>query len=220
MSNAIKHVLPAVLALATITVAGAQIQTAQPHNQSTSSPAPSLTTASRPASLSSSETPALPNLPRPALSAGLALPIPMHSASAATGSIIVTGGAVNGSSPRLSAQDLYYSGGIPVELFERFSPSQRVDAGTFGLNLHLPFVKATLAMGGGEVALNGGLMTLARSAGLAEAHLDIASPNSKFGVRVQGRAMYYRSPLMATPWISTANWVVTERPAISAYYRF
>ena len=218
MSNAIKHVLPAVLALATITVAGAQIQTAQPHNQSTSSPAPSLTTASRPATLPSSAALNLPNLPRPAISAGLALP--MHSASVGGGAILITSGAVNGSSPRLSAQDLYYSGGIPVELFERFSPSQRVDAGTFGLDLHLPVVKATLAMGGGEVALNGGLMTLARSAGLAEAHLDIASPNSKFGIRVQGRAMYYRSPLMATPWISTANWVVTERPSFSAYYRF
>jgi len=126
----------------------------------------------------------------------------------------------NGGAAHMSQQDLYYSGGIPVELFERFSPNQRVDAGSFGLNLHVPGVKSSLSMGGGEVAMNGGMMTLARSAGLAEAHLEISSLNSHFGILIQGRAMYYRSPFMATPWISTANWVVTERPSFSAYYHF
>jgi len=121
---------------------------------------------------------------------------------------------------RLNEPQPFYRDGLPVEFYDHFASTQPDVFGDLALNLHLPGVKSSISMGGGEVAVKGGMMSMARGAGLAEAHLEIASLDGRFSLQVQGRALYARSPLMSTPFLSTANWVVTERPAFSAAYHF
>ena len=58
-----------------------------------------------------------------------------------------------------------------------------------------------------------------RGAGLLEAGLDLPV-NRHFGLRLQGRSLYYRAPNFYTPLISTRSWVVTEQPSLSSYIRF
>jgi len=114
---------------------------------------------------------------------------------------------------------LYCNGAVPAELFETFRVLETTNSG-FGLNLHIPGVRSMVSMGGGEVAVSRGMMSMARSAAIAEAGLNIATLDGKFGIRVQGRAITTRSETFTTPLFSTANWVVTEKPAFSAFYHF
>ena len=114
---------------------------------------------------------------------------------------------------------LYYNGGVPAELFETFRVLETTDSG-FGLNLHIPGIRSMVSMGGGEVAMSGGMMSMARSAAIAEAGLNLTTLDGRFGIRVQGRAITTRSQTFTTPLFSTANWVVTEKPAFSAFWHF
>jgi hypothetical protein len=114
---------------------------------------------------------------------------------------------------------LYYNGAVPSELFEPFRVLE-TNSSSFGLDLHIPGMRSMVTMGGGEVAMSGGMMSMARSAAIAEAGVSLTTLDGRLGIRVQGRAITTRSQTFTTPLFSTANWVVTEKPAFSAFYHF
>lgn len=211
-----KRILTAIFALASATMACGQAQNSQIRAVMISAPAPSKPVAS-----------AVPV--RAAASANLRAAIsPSLQASIAPKLLIslrtapVTGiDAVEEQHGYAHASEvtLYYNGAVPAELFETFRVLETTNSG-FGLNLHIPGVRSMLSMGGGEVAVSGGMMSMARGAAIAEAGLNIATLDGRFGIRVQGRAITTRSQTFTTPLFSTANWVVTEKPAFSAFYHF
>lgn len=59
-----------------------------------------------------------------------------------------------------------------------------------------------------------------RGAGLAELGFDLPVHWTHIGFRVEGRALFYRSPNFYSAAISNRGWRATSEPAISAYYRF
>jgi len=121
----------------------------------------------------------------------------------------------------LTAQDLYYSGDVPAEFFQPQSAGQLEHTAAFGLDLHIPGMRSLISMGGGDVEMSSSsMMGMARSAGIAEARLDLASLGGRFTLRIQGRALCARSATFVTPLFSTENWLVTEKPSINAAWHF
>lgn len=86
----------------------------------------------------------------------------------------------------------------------------------------LPF-QPFMSIGGGAIDFDPRYLRAPnqwRGAGLAEVGFDLPVRWTHIGFRVEGRALFYRSPNFYNSAISNRSWRATSEPALSAFYRF
>ena len=86
---------------------------------------------------------------------------------------------------------------------------------------HLGAMQAQFSMGGGDVETSqSSLYNLTRAAAVAEAGVDVSTPDHRFGIRVQGRAMVTQQIMVSLPVPHQINVLVPEYPSMLAYVHF
>ncbi|HXB61977.1 MAG TPA: hypothetical protein VNU94_03890, partial [Acidobacteriaceae bacterium] len=94
--------------------------------------------------------------------------------------------------------------------------------GAFLFESHLRGIRPFLALGGGSIDFIpafAGLHNQWRATGLAEAGFDLPA-GRHFGVRVQGRGLFYRAPNFNNSALQTRTWVATVEPTVGLYARW
>lgn len=95
--------------------------------------------------------------------------------------------------------------------------------GAFLFESHMRGVRPFLALGGGAIDFIpsnvAGAHNQWRGAGLAELGFDIPATRH-FGVRVQGRSLFYRAPNFNNNALQSRTWVATVEPGVSLYARW
>jgi hypothetical protein len=82
-------------------------------------------------------------------------------------------------------------------------------------------VLAAFSMGGGDVQMSQpSLYSLTRAAAVAEAGVDLSTPDHRFGLRVQGRAIVNQPLVVALPVVHVINVLTPEYPSLMAYIHF
>lgn len=85
---------------------------------------------------------------------------------------------------------------------------------------HIP-LQPFVNVGGGAISFIPHLASNQwRGTGLVEVGLDIPTPDKHVAIRIEGRALVYRSPNFNQPALSNRSWRVTEEPVASLVYRF
>lgn len=109
---------------------------------------------------------------------------------------------------------VYVSTSVPTK-FQEVS-------GAFLFESHMRGVRPFLALGGGSIDFSptlAGYHNQWRGTGLAEFGFDLPA-GRHFGVRVQGRGLFYRAPNFNNSALQSRTWVATVEPAASLYARW
>jgi len=94
--------------------------------------------------------------------------------------------------------------------------------GAFLFESHMRGIRPFLSLGGGAIDFSptvAGYHNQWRGTGLAEFGFDLPA-GRHFGVRVQGRGLFYRAPNFNNAALQSRTWVATVEPAASLYVRW
>ncbi len=101
--------------------------------------------------------------------------------------------------------------------------SYREVTGAFLFESHMRGIRPFLSLGGGAIdfipAGVAGAHNQWRGTGLAEFGFDLPA-GRHFGLRVQGRSLFYRAPNFNNSALQARTWVATVNPAGSFYVRW
>lgn len=94
--------------------------------------------------------------------------------------------------------------------------------GAFLFESHMRGIRPFLALGGGSIDFSptvAGMHNQWRGTGLAELGFDLPA-GRHFGVRVQGRGLFYRAPNFNNAALQSRTWVATVEPTAGLYVRW